>query len=401
MAEEHAAHVQAQLQTYLDSKDFNTIFTKLVENVLEAKPPNPVEYMVEYLLEAYPDETEKIHSRFIKAEEVEKEVIEETPRSTAEDSDSDNEEGLDEEEKIQKRRARAMAVSAEPIDPKTLKERMKLIPVYEKSEEDAATLMEIIHKSQVLMNLDEEPKDQVLKALSGPLIKQPGEDIIIQGESGDVFYLLESGEVDVFVRKGGGEESLVHTYSAGSTFGELALLYNAPRAATCRASSECRLWSLDRLTFRVLVVGATIRKREKYMSFLRQVPILDSLSEMEVMAVADALLPAEFSDEAVVCKEGEVGDTFYIIESGEAICTQRDPTTGYENVVSSLTTGHYFGEIALLEKKHRQATVRAAPKQTLKVLFLDKATFKRIFGPLDPILRRNMDNYNKFHARDI
>jgi cAMP-dependent protein kinase regulator len=90
-----------------------------------------------------------------------------------------------------------------------------------------------------------------------------------------------------------------------------------------------------------------------------------------------------------------------MFKDGEAICTQRDATTGHENVVSSLSKGHYFGEVALLEKKHRQATVRVAPKKTLKVLSLDQATFKRILGPLDPILRRNMDNYNKFHARDI
>lgn len=89
------------------------------------------------------------------------------------------------------------------------------------------------------------------------------------------------------------------------------------------------------------------------------------------------------------------------VQDGEAICTQRDPTTGHDNVVSTLTKGHYFGEIALLDKKHRQASVRVAPNQTLRVLSLDQATFKRILGPLDPILRRNMDNYNKFHARDI
>lgn len=41
----------------------------MVEHILEEKPPNPVLYMVEYLLEAYPDETEPIHAMFVKKEE--------------------------------------------------------------------------------------------------------------------------------------------------------------------------------------------------------------------------------------------------------------------------------------------------------------------------------------------
>lgn len=58
----------------------------------------------------------------------------------------------------------------------------------------------------------------------------------------------------------------------------------------------------------------TMRKRERYMQFLRQVPILASLSDMEVMAVADTLAVEEFCEQAVICAEGGVGDKFYIIE---------------------------------------------------------------------------------------
>ena len=43
----------------------------------------------------------------------------------------------------------------------------------------------------------------IVKAFSGPLIKPPGEDIIVQGDIGDVFYLLEDGAVDVYIKKKG------------------------------------------------------------------------------------------------------------------------------------------------------------------------------------------------------
>lgn len=70
-------------------------------------------------------------------------------------------------------------------------------------------------------------------------------------------------------------------------------------------------------------------------------------------------------------------------------------------MIANLSKGNYFGEIALLTDKPRQATVRVAPNQSVQLLSLDRATFKRLFGPLDPILRRNMEAYNKFLARNI
>jgi cAMP-dependent protein kinase regulator len=45
-------------------------------------------------------------------------------------------------------------------------------------------------------------------------------------------------------------------YEPGEFFGELALLYNAPRAATIKAKTNCFLWVLDRNTFNYIVKDA-------------------------------------------------------------------------------------------------------------------------------------------------
>ena len=50
---------------------------------------------------------------------------------------------------------------------------------------------------------------------------------------------------------------MLKTYEPGDAFGELALLYNAPRAATIKAKSDCVLWVLDRMTFNFIVKDAT------------------------------------------------------------------------------------------------------------------------------------------------
>ena len=61
----------------------------------------------------------------------------------------------------------------------------------------------------------------------------------LQGTPGDYFYIVESGTFDVFVTRPGGAPTKVTSYSAGAGFGELALMYNAPRYARARACVWC------------------------------------------------------------------------------------------------------------------------------------------------------------------
>lgn len=79
----------------------------------------------------------------------------------------------------------------------------------------------------------------------------PGEEVVRQGEPGEHFYAVASGQLEV--DKDG---EIVATIKAGGFFGELALLNDARRAATVRASTPARLFRLDRDGFDRLVAGA-------------------------------------------------------------------------------------------------------------------------------------------------
>ncbi|VDP56075.1 unnamed protein product, partial [Schistosoma margrebowiei] len=64
------------------------------------------------------------------------------------------------------------------------------------------------------------------------------------------------------------------TIGEGGSFGELALIYGTPRAATVRAKTEVKLWGIDRDSYRRILMGSTIRRRKVYQEFLCRVPIL-------------------------------------------------------------------------------------------------------------------------------
>ena len=103
----------------------------------------------------------------------------------------------------------------------------------------------------------------------------PGQTIIVEGDEGDCMYVVESGAlVCTKVFKGSAEPTFLKEYQAGEGFGELALLYNAPRAATITAKTEAVLWRLDRDTFNHIVKDAASKKRAKYDAFLQTVQIL-------------------------------------------------------------------------------------------------------------------------------
>jgi Cyclic nucleotide-binding domain/Major Facilitator Superfamily len=77
-----------------------------------------------------------------------------------------------------------------------------------------------------------------------------GEDVFLQGDAGDRFYVIGDGEADVV-----GDGRLVSTLSAGDCFGEIALLRNTPRTATVRARTTLGLYSLARPEFLLAVNG--------------------------------------------------------------------------------------------------------------------------------------------------
>ena len=206
---------------------------------------------------------------------------------------------------------------------------------------------------------------------------------VVSRQSGSEFYVLESGQCDIIV-----DQNSCGSYKAGDSFGELALIYKAPRAATIMCQTACVLWSIDLITFRQALSNKTSSRMVQRCGFLQGVPIFENLSDAMIHKIAGALQSVDFGDGEYIVRQGDLGNEFYIIHSGQVQCTQQKRSDSKEIPLLSLKTGDYFGEMALMLDEPRHANVIAVgPCQCLS---LDRDDFDELLGPLHEIISSQM-----------
>lgn len=249
-------------------------------------------------------------------------------------------------------------ISAEPVTEEDATSYVK--KVVPKDYKTMAALSKAIAKNVLFSHLDENERSDIFDAMF-PVNCLSGEPIITQGDEGDNFYVIDMGEVDVYVN-----QELVTTIGEGGSFGELALIYGTPRAATVTAKVDVKLWGIDRDSYRRILMGSTIRKRKMYEEFLSRVSILESLDKWERLTVADSLEPVTFEDAETIVKQGEPGDDFYIILEGCAVVLQNK---GETQVSRSLE-----GVRKLNVRRYNIKLNSCRAKTRLKLVVWDRAT---------------------------
>jgi cAMP-dependent protein kinase regulator len=296
---------------------------------------------------------------------------------------------------------RRTSVSAESLNPAAADDNNWKAPKFPKTPEQLSRLQAAVSNNFLFSHLDDEQSAQVLGALQERRIPSRDVRVIVQGDTGDFFYVVEQGMFDIYVSKTGKAEpgpdglgNKVANSGPGTSFGELALMYNAPRAATVVSTEPSVLWQLDRVTFRRILMDSAFQRRRMYESFLEEVPLLSSLTPYERSKIADALETTKYPAGSAIIRESDVGDKFYILESGEAEAIKR----GNDKPLRTYTRGDYFGELALLDDKPRAASVLS--KTEVKVAFLGKDGFQRLLGPVESIMRRDDPRRAEDHSAD-
>jgi len=110
---------------------------------------------------------------------------------------------------------------------------------------------ELLQKSPLLAGLSKESLDQLVK-MSQAVTLSAGEKLIEEGDAGDSAYVILDGELEVSKRSGA-RDIVLSTRRAGDLIGEMALLNQAPRMATVRATRDSRLLKIPAEAFEQLL----------------------------------------------------------------------------------------------------------------------------------------------------
>ena len=232
--------------------------------------------------------------------------------------------------------SRRKSVSAEGYDPDDDDDEDEQHVIHGKSDEQRKRLTTVVESMLLFKNIDAEQFNQVIDAMFEKVV-EPGENIIKEGDDGDYFYVIESGQYDV-LKEIDGEQKKVFQYDNKGNFGELALMYNAPRSATVTSVTPGNLWALDRETFRRIVVKSQAKKRRQYEQFLAKVELLSTLNEEEISKVADAIEPKKYNDGELVISQGDAPDYFYIVCEGKVDIRRRGDDKNNPNDEKHLIT---------------------------------------------------------------
>ena len=259
-----------------------------------------------------------------------------------------------------------------------------------KSDQVRCFLIQSVSKNVLFKNLDEKQIHSIVDDMFR--LEIPAETVVIrQGDTGDYFYAVESGLFDIFVSRGGAPPVNVNDPKVpGKCFGELALLYNAPRNATVVAKETSVLWAVERNSFRQIISRVSANKLAEYDAVIQTIPILTLLTDMERGRLADALELKSYAPQSVMIEQNAKNDTLYMIISGEAVASQStiDEISGEAIMieVARLKPGDFFGDKALIHDETVPAYVSAL--SSVQCVCLDRRSFIQIVGPIDNLIQR-------------
>lgn len=174
------------------------------------------------------------------------------------------------------------------------------------------------------------------------------EYIFKQGDQASCFFIIYSGETVVEIN---GSE--VKRLGPKENFGELALLYNAPRSASIRSLTPCRMFAINRSTFKKIQYELSDKKFKENRAFLEKIPFFESMTSEQKDMIANRLITQSFKPGAVIVNEGDIANSYYIIRKGVAEVVKGN------NVLREMKEGESFGEQALIASGNRAVTVRA------------------------------------------
>jgi SulP family sulfate permease len=218
---------------------------------------------------------------------------------------------------------------------------------------------------------------------------QPGEIIVREDETMHDHIILVSGELEAqrtWKTDSGNEQSHTWKLRPADMKGGFSFLgaINKVRARALtdvayipiNANSIDELLSWNQYLADDLADNPELSHR---MNLVKQVSAFHKIPLENIKKAFERMYTREVESGETIITRGELGDCYYILDSGEADVVRIDPFTDEEEDIVKLSPGDAFGEEALLQNAYRNATVTMVTPG--KLLVLDKADFDELLKP--------------------
>ena len=227
--------------------------------------------------------------------------------------------------------------------------------VKEKLERDVEYRTTILKGVKTLQGLSSEELRLACESMEEREWKD-GEDIIRQGDKGDSLFLLKEGSVVVSRKNNPRDKSekpiILAKLPKNTCFGEIALLTEEPRSATITAIGPCVTVQMMKSAFDGILAASNekhSRARQAMGSLvIDSVPLFKTLSKDYKRTLLSLMVPVSYPIGSYICRQGGVGNSFFIIVEGLVKCTISNEESE-EMEVARLGPGSFFGEAALLD----------------------------------------------------
>lgn len=213
-------------------------------------------------------------------------------------------------------------------------------------------------------------KLQLRELMLASAVLTPGEGEVVfkQNDYSNSFYSVLRGTTSIHIEKQGGQAATFEL-AAGGFFGEIGLLSGRRRSGTAVAGKGCVLIETPRRVMLRLLDDVPVIQRcldEAALSRIVRNCYGASLADGQIEQLVREAKLQRYGMGEIVFAEGDAADAVYLIRRGSVTVSRQ--VNGKEVILAYVSAGNYIGEMALVSRTPRTATVRAAAPTELVAL---------------------------------
>ena len=194
-----------------------------------------------------------------------------------------------------------------------------------------------------------------------------------KGSEGLEFYIIKKGKI--LINTEYGDKYL----NDGETFGEIALIQNGKRTASAVTIERSELFILNGITFREMLKKINETDLNEKLDLLKSNALFSFIQNNKLKALSNIMIKCTFKGGEIIVYKNDVGDSIYIIKSGEVQCFDKDSNNNKIQKIRHLQARDYFGEGSILFDIKRTINIKVL-EPSLVCYQISKFNLENILG---------------------